>query len=102
MHDVIASATKITVVTNDKQLFVAKVSNCLSTKKTTLSSMGIGATFSPPAVIIISFILPVIVRKLFLSNLPISPECNQPSENFKTSQIISKSYPEIFISKLLK
>ena len=33
MHDVIASATKIIVVTNDKQLFVAKVSNCLPTKK---------------------------------------------------------------------
>ena len=46
----------------------------------TLSSMGIGAMFSPPAVMIISLILPVIVRKLFLSSLPMSPECSQPSE----------------------
>jgi len=42
-------------------------------------SIKIGATFSPPAVITNSFILPVILRKPSLSITPMSPECMNPS-----------------------
>lgn len=42
-------------------------------------SIKIGATFSPPAVINNSLILPVIDKFPLLSNFPTSPECKYPS-----------------------
>ena len=44
-----------------------------------LSSSTAGATFLPPAVTIISFFRPVIVRKPSSSSSPRSPVRNQPS-----------------------
>jgi len=45
------------------------------------SSSSAGATFFPPAVTMISFLRPVIVRKPSSSRLPRSPVRNQPSSN---------------------
>jgi len=41
-------------------------------------SISTGATFSPPAVIMISLILPVMFRFSNLSSLPTSPLCKKP------------------------
>ena len=45
------------------------------------SSSSAGATFLPPAVTMISFLRPTMVRKPSSSMAPRSPVWNQPSEN---------------------
>ena len=51
----------------------------ISSDSLSAASMFLGAMFLPPAVMMISFLRPVIVRKPSLSNAPRSPEHSQPS-----------------------
>mmetsp|Transcript_42352 Transcript_42352/g.83187 ORF Transcript_42352/g.83187 Transcript_42352/m.83187 type:complete len:216 (+) Transcript_42352:795-1442(+) len=54
-----------------------------------VSSMGMGAMFSPPAVMISSLIRPVMYTRPFSSICPTSPECSQPLSSIASLHLSS-------------